>query len=115
MSVSTVGRGGAYLFIETISSFILGYAFWFVMAKISTSEVVGISASVISLTGIFSSLVALGIPSSIPRFLGKFFAEQNYKDAKVFVKNSVLLISFGIIIFSIIILTYQEWAEKTFG
>src|SRR5437016_14369637 len=115
MSNSTVGKGGVYIFIETTFFLILGYAFWFVMAKISTSEVVGISAAVISVTSIFTTLVIIGIPSGMQRFLGKFFAEQNVQDAKVFVKVSVFLIFVGIIIFSIMILTYQEWAEKTFG
>lgn len=114
MSNPTVGRGGVYIFIENTSSLILGYVFWFVIAIISTSEVVGISAAVISMTGIFISLVTIGIPSGVQRFLGKYFAEQNLQEAKVFVKVSVFLICFGISICSIIILTFHEWVEKTF-
>jgi len=114
LSNSTIGRGGAYIFIENTSTLILGYVLWFVVAIISTSEVVGISAAVISMTGIFISLVSIGIPGGIQRFLGKYFAEQNLQDAKVFVKVSVFLISVGITICSIIILTFHEWIEKTF-
>lgn len=115
MSSLAVGKGGAYIFIETTFSLVLGYVFWFVMARVSTSEVVGISSAVISMTGIFISLVTIGIPNGIPRFLGKCFAEQNTQDAKIFIKISILLISIGIIVFSVLILAYREWAEQTFG
>jgi len=114
LSDLTIGRGGAYIFIENISSLILGYALWFVMIIISTSEVIGISAAVISMTGIFITLVSMGIPDGIQRFLGKHFAEQNLPDVKVFVKVSVFIISVGLTICSIIILTFHEWIEKTF-
>ena len=110
-----VGRGGAYIYVETFTSLILGYAFWFIMAKISTSEVIGTSAAVISLSTIFTTVVTLGIPNGVQRFLGKSFSEQKINDARIFVWISVILISIGIIISSLFFLIGQKWADNTFG
>jgi len=109
-----VGKGGAYVYFETISSMVLGYAFWFIMTKISTSEVIGISSAMISLATIFTSIVTLGIPNGVQRFLGISFAENRIEEAKVYVKSSILLISFGIITTVAIILIAQSWLSDTF-
>lgn len=109
-----VSKGGAYVYIETITSMISGYVFWFIMAKITTSEIIGISSALISFAVIFTSVVTLGIPSGIQRFLGKSFSEKKIEDAQVYIKAALFLISLGIVVSSTIILIVQDWAYDNF-
>jgi O-antigen/teichoic acid export membrane protein len=115
MSKREVGKSGAYVYLETIASMITGYGFWFIMTRVSTSDVIGISSTVISISVIFTSIVTMGIPNGVQRFLGKSFSEQKIDEAKVFVKASTILISIGIIAFSVIILASQYWMKNIFG
>ncbi len=115
MSKQDVGKGAAYVYIETVISMISGYVFWFVMAKITTSEIIGISSTIVSLATIFITIVTIGIPNGVQRFLGKSFFEQKIEDAKVFVKASLFLITVGIVVCSSVILFAQNWFFTTFG
>lgn len=114
-SSATLGKGGAYVYIETAASLVLGYLFWFVMAKISPPEVIGVSATVISMTTIFTSVVTIGIPNGVQRFLGKSFSEQKLEQAKIYVKAAFIMVFAGIVVLSIGILVEQVWIDKTFG
>jgi O-antigen/teichoic acid export membrane protein len=68
-----VGRGAVYPYIENIISMIFGHAFWFILSRIISPEIVGISSSLISVTTIFSTIAAVGVPLGAQRFLGKIF------------------------------------------
>jgi O-antigen/teichoic acid export membrane protein len=77
---------------------VYGYAFWYILSKITTPDVIGISSSLISLAVIFVSLASLGVPVGSQRFLGKMFLERKFEDVTLFVKTSLLIISIGIIV-----------------
>jgi O-antigen/teichoic acid export membrane protein len=104
-----VGKGAVYIYIESIISAITGYGLWLLLTKITTSAVVGTTSTVITLASIFTTIVAIGIPNSIPRFLGKSFSEQHLEDAKVFVKASLFLVSIGITVGTVIILLIKDY------
>ena len=91
-----VGKGGIYIYVESVISAITGYGLWLLLTKITTAAVVGTTSTVITLASIFTTIVAIGIPNSVPRFLGKSFSEQHLENAKVFVKASLFLVSIGI-------------------
>lgn len=78
------------------------------MARITTPEVIGTSSAVISIAIIFSTIVAMGIPAGVQRFLGKSFAEKNFGETRGFVKASFLLITIAIIACTIAILVSQN-------
>ena len=69
-----IGRAAIYIYIETFVSLILGYIFWILMSKLGNPEIIGISAAVITFSGILSVISNFGIPTGIQRFLGKSFA-----------------------------------------
>ncbi len=85
------------------------------MARITSSEVIGVSATAISLSTIFTTVVTIGIPNGVQRFLGKSFSEQRINESRVFVWISVVLISSGIIVSSLIFFIGQKWVDNTFG
>jgi O-antigen/teichoic acid export membrane protein len=110
-----VGKGAAYIYLETIAMMISGYGFWIIMSKISTTDIIGISSAVVSLSAIFTVVGGLGVSNGIQRFLGKAFSEEKIDDAKVFVMNSVFLVCLGIIGCSIAILMAKVWIYNVFN
>src|SRR2546427_3632473 len=91
-----------------------GYAFWFIMSKLTTSEIIGTTSALVSLATIFSTLAAIGVPSGVQRFLGRIFSEQKIEDANVFVKASLVLVTIGIIAASIVIVITKDFFHNTF-
>ena len=91
-----------------------GYVFWLVMARITTPEVIGTSSSVISLATIFTAIVTMGIPTGLPKLLGKNFAEDNLGEAKTFVRASFALVAIAIAICSGVVLISQNFIHEVF-
>ncbi|TLX79335.1 MAG: hypothetical protein E6L00_08210, partial [Thaumarchaeota archaeon] len=80
-----------------------GYVFWFVISKITTAEIskittteiIGNSAAVISLATIFATIATIGVPTGVQRFLGKNFSEEKLENVKVYLKVSLFLTTIG--------------------
>ena len=102
------------MFIETIVSMLSGYVFWFILSRITTPEVIGISSTVVSISTIFITVSIIGIPTGIQRFLGKSFSEQKFEESKIFIKSSLFLIVIGIIGSSLLFVLGSDWFIKTF-
>src|SRR5688500_15131999 len=83
--------------------FLSGVLLWLVLTRITSSEVIGTSSTVISLAAIFTILAATGIPDGASRFLSKSFHEKNLVKARVFLKSSLLLICIGIVASTILL------------
>jgi len=110
-----VGRGAAYIYIEGITSLISGYIFWLVVSKVTTSEIIGTSSTLITFATIIAVIAGMGIHTGIQRFIGKSFSEKNIQEAKNFVITSLLLLGIGIFTCSIIILSAQNWIQSVFA
>ena len=109
LSKFQIGRGAAFLYIENLISMAYGYAFWYILSRITTPDVIGVSSSLISLVTIMVSIASIGIPVGSQRFLGKIFLEGRFEDAKVVVESSLVVVTFGIILCSIVLLIAREW------
>jgi O-antigen/teichoic acid export membrane protein len=107
--IQTIGKGAAYLYIENIVAGTSGYAFWLIISKIVSSEIIGISSAVVSFSAILAVITAFGIPNGIQRFLGRSFSEENISAAKRYVNVSIVLVSGGILASAIIIFAFKEW------
>jgi O-antigen/teichoic acid export membrane protein len=93
---NVVGRGAAYIFVETMVGFLSGVLLWLVLTRITSSEVIGTSSTVISLSTIFTIVATIGIPEGASRFLSKSFHEKNLAKASIFLKSSLFLICIGV-------------------
>lgn len=62
---------------------------------------------------IFSTIATIGIPVGVSRFLAKSFYEKRIEDVKIFVKKSLILISFGIIGSSVVLFIINKWIYVT--
>ena len=91
-----IGRGAAYIYVETIASIISGYIFWIIMSKIATTEIIGISSTMVSFASIVAVLATIGIPTGVQRFIGKSFSEKKLEDSKSFVLTSLFLMTISI-------------------
>jgi O-antigen/teichoic acid export membrane protein len=113
LSGQAVGKGAAYIYIETLAAIISGYVLWIFLSKITTPDIIGYASTMVSLATIFTAVANIGIPNGIQRFLGKSFAEQELQVAKVFVEASLILVSTGVIACSIIMLIGKDWIFNT--
>lgn len=91
------------------------YVFWLILSKITTPEVIGTSSAVVSLSTIFTTVVIIGVPTGVQRFLGKSFSEQRFEDTRVFVKASLIMVSLPIVVCSIGILLAKDLIGNSFN
>jgi O-antigen/teichoic acid export membrane protein len=110
-----VWKGAGYIYLQAISWVISGYIFWIVMSRIVTTEIIGTYSALVSFAEIFANIAILGLIEGIQRYLGKSFYEQDLKYAKVYLKASFLILSFGIVLSISIILLANEWITSIFG
>ena len=110
-----VGKGAIYLYIQLISSMISGYIFLILLAKITTTEIIGTFSLLVSISEIFANIAIIGLPDSIQKFVGKSFLQYRQADAKVFVKISFIFLSVGIIASCLVILFIKDWLSNVFG
>jgi len=110
-----VGKGAIYLYIQFISSLISGYIFLILLARITSTEIIGTFSLLASLSIIFGNIAMIGLPDSIQKFVGKSFLQNNQADAKVFVKISLIFLSVGIVATCMIILLFKDWLSDVFG
>ncbi len=61
-------KGAAWLVVETVVLTIVGYGFWFILARITTPEIIGTASAMISIATIFITVSAFGVPYGIQRF-----------------------------------------------
>jgi len=110
-----VKSGTFFLFVDTIFSLLLGYAFWFILTKITTSEIIGIVSTAVAFSTIFFTVAIIGTPIGIRRFLGKSFADGKLEDVKIVVKAASVLVSIGVLVSSVIVLVMKDWFTNVIG
>jgi O-antigen/teichoic acid export membrane protein len=114
LSKIQIGRGAVFLYIENISAMSFGYAYWYILSRITSPDAIGITASLISIATIFVSIAAIGIPLGSQRFLGRLFGERRFEDARTVVKTSLFIITGGIVICSTVLIITSGWIFSTY-
>ncbi|HEY7078353.1 MAG TPA: oligosaccharide flippase family protein [Nitrososphaeraceae archaeon] len=107
-SKQKVGKGAAYLYIDTIMGMVSGYIFWLVISRATGPGVVGVAAAVVSLATIITTIANLGIPVSIERFLGRTVANRKVEDTKIYVKASLYLLISSLFVCTLATLVFQK-------
>lgn len=110
-----IGRGAAYIYIESIASLISGYIFWLIMSKMTTSDVIGTSSTVVTFATIVAVIAGLGISTGMQPFMAKSLSEKKIEDAKLYFVSCLLLISIGTFLCCISIFVAGSWIAKSFG
>jgi O-antigen/teichoic acid export membrane protein len=104
-----VGRSTVYLYVENITAMLLGYAYWFILSRVTTPEIIGISSTLTSFAAIFATIASIGMPIGVQRLLGNMYFERKFEDIKVLVKASLIILCIGITGCSIFILIAKNW------
>jgi O-antigen/teichoic acid export membrane protein len=99
-----VTTGAIFLYVENILGMISGYFFWLFVARLTTPDVVGIAGSVASLSIILSTVVNLGVPVSIQKFLGRTLIKGDYTQSQQYFLCSIILLAIAEIVFVIFML-----------
>jgi O-antigen/teichoic acid export membrane protein len=110
-----VGKGAIYLYIQLISSMISGYIFLILLARITTTDIIGTFSLLVSISEIFANIAIIGLPGSIEKFVGKSFLQHKQADAKLFVKISFIFLSVGVMASCLVILFFKDWLSNSFG
>lgn len=110
-----IGKGALYLYIQLISSMISGYIFFILLARITTTEIIGTFSLLVSISEIFANIAVIGLPDSIQKFVGRSFLQHKQADAKIFVIISFTFLSVGIIASCLVILFFKNWFSNSFG
>jgi len=114
MIKNEVGKGAIYVYIQLISSMISGYIFFIILAKITTTEIIGIFSLLLALSEIFGNIAILGLPDGMQRFLGKSFLQNKLSDARLFVKLSLVFLSIGITSALVLVIFLKDWLYIVF-
>jgi len=110
-----IGRGALYLYIQLISSMISGFIFFILLAKITSTEIIGTFSLLVSISEIFANIAVIGLPDSIQKFVGRSFLHHKQADAKIFVITSFILLSVGIIASCLVVLFFKDLLSNSFG
>jgi O-antigen/teichoic acid export membrane protein len=94
---------------------VAGYLFWLIMSKITTPDIIGASSTLISIVTICVSVVMLGIPNGVQRFLGKSYSVGQVDTANVFIRASLIMLSLSICGASIAVIVFKDWVFGAFG
>jgi O-antigen/teichoic acid export membrane protein len=109
-----IGRGAAYIYIETISSLISGYIFWLIMSKLTSSEVIGTSSTVVTFATIVAVIAGLGITTGMQPSIAKSLSEKKIDDAKIYFISCLLLVCIGISVCCLSVLIAGNWIANSF-
>lgn len=93
-----ITHGAAYLYADNIAAMVSGYVFWLVLSRLTTPDVIGTAAAALSLSTIVATIINLGIPISVQRFLGKMFVTQRYGEARQYISAAIILLSVMVVV-----------------
>ena len=110
-----VGKGAIYLYIQLISAMISGYIFLILLARITTTEIIGTFSFLVSISEIFANIAIIGLPDSIQKFVGKSFLQNNQTEAKLYVKISLVFLVIGVVVTCLVTLLLNDWLSHVFG
>ncbi len=110
-----VGKGIAFLYIESISMLFSGYIYWLILSKLTSPAIIGTSSTVISFSALFTAIAAVGISSGIQRFLAKSIGNNSLEESKGIINSALLIISIGISILIIFVTFFNDLIQSSFG
>ena len=92
-------RGAGIVFIMLVASYFLGYVFRLLIARELGVASYGLVYAIISLFGIFSILMSLGLESALIKYIAQFRVENRLEK----IKGSILIVLFSKILLSILV------------
>ena len=86
-----VTRNATIVLLDLMLTAVLGYAFWFILARIALIEVSGGVATIFSIITI-SSFASLGIPIATAKYVSEHLSRKNTNSIHVIIKSATFLV-----------------------
>lgn len=102
-----VTRNTIIVLLDFVSYGALNYAFWFVLARITSLEVSGGVATIFSIITI-GSLISLGIPIATSKYVSEHLSRQNPIIVRAIIKSAINLALSLSIIASVLLVLFAE-------
>jgi len=89
-----VARGSLYLLIDYAAMTLIGYIFWFAVAKLTSSHEVGLASTAIALSTLLFLVANLGLPTTASKYIAEYNARGMPTDSnavyRIVIKISLL-------------------------
>jgi O-antigen/teichoic acid export membrane protein len=92
MTIGRVAKGSLWLYIGGLFSSFLGLLFWVLVSFFVPDSVVGSAAAVVALQGLLISIVSLGLPAGLQRFIGQSLGWKNHQQLSSYFLVSLVII-----------------------
>jgi Na+-driven multidrug efflux pump len=102
------GKKVSYVYVDILIGMFVGYLLWLLLSRLTTPDVIGVASTVITVSTIFSTIADLGAYRGSTIFLGKSFSEGHIDEAKILIKASLLIITFGILVSGLVLVIFRE-------
>jgi O-antigen/teichoic acid export membrane protein len=102
------GKKVSYVYLDVLIGMFVGYILWLLLSRLTSPDVIGVASTVISVSTIFSIIADLGANRGSTLFLGKSFLEGHIDEAKILIKASLLIITFGILVSGLLIVIFRD-------
>lgn len=108
-------RGTVFLFLGSFIGLALGFVYWIIIARISTTDIVGHASAAFTLVTLIYSIANLGVAQGAQRFLGRSYAKGNIQEFKRYLLSGVLLLVLSTIVALLAIFLFSEIMKSAFS
>ncbi|NHI82921.1 MAG: hypothetical protein EAX81_01270 [Candidatus Thorarchaeota archaeon] len=78
LDLSNVIKSAVFIYIGGLVTNILGFVFWLVASSYVPPDVVGSASAIIALQALLMTIMTIGLPTGLRRFVGKGGSEERY-------------------------------------
>jgi O-antigen/teichoic acid export membrane protein len=115
MSIRKPVKGTVFLFLGSFIGLALGFAYWIIIARISSPDIVGHASAAFTLVTLIYSASNLGVAQGVQRFLGRSFGSGNIQEFKRYLLSGVLLLALSTIAALFTIFLFSELMKSAFS
>ena len=113
--MSLVIKGSVWLYIGGLLSSFFVYIYWIIASFLVEPNIIGVASSVIAFQGLVLSIISLGLPSGLTRYIGQSKGKKDHQLAFSFFLLSSSLLTIVTVIFTLFLLSYSLLQISIFG
>ena len=119
-AIVSIIRSGFWLYGVSILNNLFGFVYWFAISHIGGAQLLGLTSATVSLASMVSSILSLGIPTGLMRFLGiergrrEGLARHLWSSA-IFLSSIYLSTSLALLVLSMLGVSVANFSPSMFG
>ena len=95
-SLSSVVKGGFWLYLVSLTNNISGFVFWLIISVIAGPTVIGYVSAVVSLAGLFTGLLSFGVNRGLIRWVGECAGKGDLEGVRAYFWSSFLFLALSL-------------------